>query len=149
MNKKTIISNSIEEEYNYFINAIAKKAAMVPKKRLMIITTDKEYYNNLIDKLKEEDMNIKQIGSEYCSVKNGYNTIAEIVNLRSIFNLQEFLTGKRVDCLYIKLTDISSVILHHNKSLMNKIYLSLIHSEDSTVTFITDGTCIIKNEISI
>ena len=54
MNKRILISNNDSEEIEILVESLFNKAAQVPNRRLLVIVTDTDYYEELLEAIKSK-----------------------------------------------------------------------------------------------
>ena len=54
MNKRILISNNDSEEIEILVESLFNKATQVPNRRLLVIVTDTDYYEELLEAIKSK-----------------------------------------------------------------------------------------------
>lgn len=86
MNKRILISNNDSEEIEILVESLFNKAAQVPNRRLLVIVTDTDYYEELLEAIKskmETNLNAR------FKILSATKTIVELFTLSTIERSEE------------------------------------------------------------
>ena len=151
MNKRILISNNDSEEIEILVESLFNKATQVPNRRLLVIVTDTDYYEELLEAIKskmETNLNarFKTLSTTKSIVELFTLSTIEIMLKKRIWSI-EGIRGKRIDDLYIKANQVTVDILTNNRDILYSLLSCTIATIDPTFTLLINNNININNEL--
>lgn len=153
MNKRILISNNESEEIEILVESLFNKAAQVPNRRLCVIVTDTDYYEELLEAIKnkmETNLNarFKTLSTTKTIIELFTLSTIEIILKKHIWSI-EGTRGKKIDDLYIKANQVTVDILTNNRDILCSLLSYTMATIDPTFTLLIDNNINISNELIV